>query len=99
MTAADHWSHDHRQGIILIQWRSSWPHNASVLLKSSMGHIAGSMLLKMITWSHEVVYTAVGNTASYNERSIPLFVKGYLIVMRGEEEAVRASHLDDLMGD
>ena len=31
-----------------------------------------------------------------------LFVQGYLIVMKGEKEAVRAkmtSHLEDLMGD
>ena len=39
---------------------------------------------------------------SYKELSIPLFIQGYLIVMKGEKGAVRAkmaSHLADLMGD
>ena len=56
----------------------------------------------MIAWPHEVVYTSAGKPASYEELSTPLLVQGYLIVMKGEKEAVRAwmaSRLEELMGD
>ena len=45
---------------------------------------------------------AAGKPVAYEELLIPLFVQGYLIVMRGEKEAVRAkmaSHLEELMGE
>ena len=61
-----------------------------------MGHSAGNM------WPHKAVYILAGKPASYEELSIPHFVKGYLIIMRGAKEAVRAtmaSHFEDLMGD
>ena len=60
------------------------------------------MVVKRLIWPHEVVYTLTGKPASYEELSTPLFVHGYLIVMRGEEGAVRkkmASHLEELMSD
>ena len=53
-------------------------------------------------WQHEVVYSAAGKPASYEEPSIPPFVQGYQIVMAGEKESVRAkmaSHVEYLMGD
>ena len=62
----------------------------------------GSMVVKRITWLHEVVYMAAGKSVAYEELSIPLVVQGYLIIMRGEKDAVRAkmaSHLEELMGD
>ena len=59
------------------------------------------MVVKRIMWPHEVVFTLAGKPASYEEPN-PLFVQGYLIVMKDEKEAVRvkmASYLKDLMGD
>ena len=58
---------------------------------------AGNLVEKRIIWPHEVVYTATGK-----ELPIPPFVHGYILVMQGEKELVRAkmaSHLEDLMGD
>ena len=56
--------------------------------------------MKRITWPYEVVYSAPRKPAAYEELSIPLFMQGYLIVMKGEEEAIRskmATHLEELM--
>lgn len=50
----------------------------------------------------KVVYTVAGKPAAYQDISIPLFVEGYLVIMKGEEGAIRqrmASHLKELMSD
>ena len=57
---------------------------------------------RRLTWTHKVVYTTDGKASVYDDISISLFVKGYLVVMEGEKEVVRAqmpSHLKDLMSD
>ena len=61
-----------------------------------------SMVVKRVTWPHEVVYSAAGKPAAYEDLSIPLFIKGYRIVMKGEEGAIKdkmATHLEELMAD
>ena len=43
-----------------------------------------------------------GKPAAYEDLSVPLFAQGYLIVIKGEKETVKAkmaAHLADLMGD
>ena len=60
------------------------------------------MVVRRITWPHEGIYSEDGKPAAYDELSIPLFVQGYFIVMKGEEEAIRARlaiHLEELMSD
>ena len=62
------------------------------------------MVVKRITWPYEVIYmySVAGKPAIYEELSLPLFVQGYLIVMKGEERAIRAkmaTHLEELMED
>ena len=45
---------------------------------------------------------AAEKPVTYEELSKPLFVQGYLIVMRSEKETIRAkmaSHLEELIGD
>ena len=52
--------------------------------------------------AHELIYTAAGKPLAYEELSIPHFVQGHLIVMRGKKETITAkmaSHLEELMGD
>ena len=71
-------------------------------LRSGMQHTAVSMVVKKVTWPHKVIYTEAGKPVAYEELSIPLFVHGYLIIMRNEKDSVRAkmaSHLDELMDD
>ena len=48
------------------------------------------------------MYTAAGKASSYDDIPLSLFVQGYLIIMRGKKEGIRARmalHLGDLMGD
>ena len=49
-----------------------------------------------------MVYASDEKAAAYNEIPMPLFIQGYLIVMKEEKQAVRtwmSTHLKDLMGD
>ena len=67
-----------------------------------MQNTATSLVVKRVTWPHEVIYSATEKPASYKELSITLFVQGNLVVMRGEEEPVKkqmASHLEELISD
>ena len=60
------------------------------------------IVVKCITWPHEVVYSAAGKPSAYEELSIALLVQGYLIVMEGEEGSNKykmATHLEELMSD
>ena len=53
-------------------------------------HTADSIVSKCVAWLHEVVYSAAGKPAVYDEISMALFVHGYLIEMEGERESVKA---------
>ena len=56
----------------------------------------------MMTWPHEVIYSMAGKPAAYEDLSIPMFVQGYRIVMKGDVGAIMekmATHLDELMND
>ena len=71
-------------------------------LKSSMQHTGGFMVVKIIMWPHEVIYPVATKPTAFEELSIPLFMQGYLIVMKGDEEAIRAkmaTPLEELMND
>ena len=60
------------------------------------------MVVRRITWPHEGVNSASRKPAAYEDLPTPLFVQQYLIVMKGEEEAIRAkmaTHLEELMSD
>ena len=50
-------------------------------LKSDKVRTADTLISSHITWPHEVVYTATGKPAMYDDISPALFVNGYLIVM------------------
>ena len=55
-----------------------------------------------VTWPHEVVYTVAGKPVVYDDISLSLFVRGYLIVMDGEKLVVKphiAHHEQELMAD
>ena len=55
-----------------------------------------------VTWPHEVVYTAVGKPAAYQDLALALFVQGYMIIMKREEGAINermTTHPEDLMSD
>ena len=43
-------------------------------LKSGKLCMAESMMLKKVTWPHELVYTAMGQPAMYEDPSVTLFV-------------------------
>ena len=60
------------------------------------------MVVNKITWPHKVVYSLKVKPTAYEDLSIPLFVKGYLIIMKREEVAIKdkmATHLEELMVD
>ena len=70
--------------------------------KSGLHKTGATIVLNKVTWPHEVVHTLAGKPAAYQGISIPLFVKGYLIVMDTEEGLVRqkmVAHLKNLMSD
>ena len=59
-----------------------------------------TMVVRRVTWLHEVVYSADGKPAAFQDLSIPLFIQGYSTIMKGEEGAIRermATHLEDLI--
>ena len=69
-------------------------------IKSGMDWTEATTLVYKVTWPHEIVYTSAGKPASYQNISIPPFVHGYMIVMVGEEVAIKktmAAHLKELM--
>ena len=71
-------------------------------IKSGMDRTGTTTILKKITWPHEVVYTSVGKSASYQDMTVLQFFNGYLLVMDSKEVDIRrqmASHLKALMSD
>ena len=53
-------------------------------------------------WPHEIVYSVDGKHAGYEDLTIPMFVQGYLLIMKGEGEPIKdkmATHLEELMCD
>ena len=44
-------------------------------------------------WPHKVIFSVAMKLATYEELSIPLFVQGYLIFMKGEEEVVKLHYI------
>ena len=58
-------------------------------LKSGMQHMGASMVVKKITWLHEVVYSVDGKPPGYEDLTIPMFVQECLITMKGEGEPSR----------
>ena len=60
------------------------------------------MVVKRVTWLHEVVCTTAGKHAAYQDISLALFVQCYMIIMKGEVGVIKegmATHLEDLMSD
>ena len=58
--------------------------------------------VRKVTSPHEVVYTVARKPTAYQDISIPLFIQGYMIIMEGEEGAIKeriASHLKELMSE
>ena len=71
-------------------------------LKLAMHCTRASIVVRRITWLHEVVYSVGLKPAANEHLSIPMFVHGYLIVMKGEEGAIKekmATHLEALISD
>ena len=67
-----------------------------------MDWTGATTVLRKMTWLHEVMCTTVWKLASYQDTSITQFVHGYLLLMEGEEMAIKermASLLKDLMSD
>ena len=59
-------------------------------LKSDMDWTGAIMVLKHITWPHEVLYVASGNLAAYDELTVAAFMHRYLIVVNLEDRQVNA---------
>lgn len=50
-------------------------------LKSDMHHTEATVVIKCITWPHEVMYYVAGKPAAYEDLLMDAFVQGYLIVV------------------
>ena len=46
------------------------------------------MVVQKMTWPHEVVYFVDVEHAEFEDLTIPKFVQGYLIIMKGEGGAI-----------
>ena len=57
------------------------PQRKRKALKSGKVQTANSMVVKKITWPHELVYKAEEKLTMYTELTFPLFVSGYLAVL------------------
>ena len=67
-----------------------------------MDRTGATMVINRITWPHEVLYSASGKPAAYDELTMAAFVCGYLIVVILEDIQVKAQitqHLEELMED
>ena len=60
-----------------------------MVLKSGKIHTADSMVLKNVTWPHELIYKAEDKPAQNEDFSMSQFVSGYMAVMNMEKPAVR----------
>ena len=71
-------------------------------LKSGLIGTGVTMVLKNISWPHEVVYSSDGKHATYLELSVLAFVQRCLVVMSAQDTKTRdnmAHHLVDMMSD
>lgn len=50
-------------------------------LKLGMNCMGATLVIKRITWPHEVVYSLAGKLVAYENLSVSAFLQGYLIVM------------------
>ena len=60
------------------------------------------MVVNKVTWPHEVVYSMESKPATYEDLSIPLFIKLYMIVTKEEKGPIKdklATHLEELTAD
>ena len=66
-----------------------------------MHRTGATIVIKCITWPHEVVDPVAVKPAAYEELSMASFIQGYLIVMRGETviKDKMAIQLEELMSD
>ena len=58
------------------------------------------MVVRKVTLLHKVVSTMAGKPTTYQDISIPLFSQGYMIILEGEQEAIKlrmASHLKEII--
>ena len=63
---------------------------------------ADSIVVKDVSWPHEVIFTSEGKPAGYEELSVISFVQGYLTVINTPKQDIKKqmnSHLQDLMED
>ena len=44
------------------------------------------MMVRRVTWP---VYSVAGKPTAFHDMSIPLVIQGYMIIMKGEEGAIR----------
>ena len=54
---------------------------------------------RRVTWLHKMVYTVARKPAPYQDMSLALLVQGYMIIMKGEDGALKermTTHLEDL---
>ena len=61
-----------------------------------------SIVIRRVTWPHDLVYTSTGQPAVYEELSVTLFVSRYLAGMetvKAALEPIMAKHLKELMAD
>ena len=71
-------------------------------LKAGLNHSRATMVVKWITWPHEVQYTVSGKPATYENVSVSSFAQGYLIIMQCEDiesTGIMTQHLEELTGD
>ena len=61
-------------------------------MKSVMDRTGVTTVIHKVAWTHEVVYTSAGKSASYQDNSIPQFVHGYMIIMEGRWPSRREWH-------
>ena len=77
-------------------WSSQLPKrkDSSSPVKSGNVHTVDTIVSKCIMLLHDdVVYSVAGKPAVYDEIAMPLFVHGYLIMMKGERDSVKTKTL------
>ena len=68
-----------------------------------MNHTGATLAKRHINWPHEVLYSADGPLAVYDDLTMRAFVQGYLIVMSykidTQVNAQMSQHIEELMED
>ena len=54
-----------------------------------MVRTGATIVIRRITWPHEVQYTSAGKPAAYDDLSVLSFVQGYIITMNSQDSAIR----------